>query len=97
MPGGRKKRDREETYWEIELTPGLRLALLEILRGNKKGKITQATSKLIENQVLAAREVDMPLPVGGLDWSDLEDEAARQGVGVLDILFDVAHGGRAAE
>lgn len=79
--------DDADSYYEVELTPSLRLRLLDLLRGKK---VTGATVKMIENQVLCAREIDMPLVVAGFDWSDLEAEAERQGCSPADVLWDRA-------
>lgn len=80
-----RETDDKQSYFEVELTPRLRKALLNLIRG---GEINEATLKLIETQVMCAREVDMALPAGMFDWNEIEAEAARQGVLITDIIFD---------
>jgi len=73
-----------DSYWQVDLTPPLRFALLDLVRGKKTPP--SSVLKALETAVMAAREMDLPREV--LDWAELEDEAERQGVDIMDVWFD---------
>lgn len=76
-------------YFEVELTPVQRDALLLLLDG---GHVPAGAVADLAAAVRDARRIDAPLFRERLDWPELEREARRQGVSVIDILWDRAHG-----
>jgi hypothetical protein len=83
------KEDDDSFYYEIELTPRQRYALLDILNQRKRPPV-RVTNSII-HAVAQARHIGTKLLRERLDWKELEREAKRQGCSVVDILFDRAH------
>lgn len=81
---------KDEHYYEVELTPIQRYALLDILNERKLPPV-RITNSII-NAVATGRRIGTKLIRERLNWSELEGEARRQGVSVIDILFDRAKG-----
>lgn len=77
----------DDHYFEVDLTPVQRLGLIDILQG-RGARIPPNLRKEIETAVLDARRFEGKLNRARLDWSGVEAEASRQGVGIVDILWD---------
>ena len=82
--------DDEDHFFEVELTPALRLALLDLITGKRKPRV-QVLKSLLE-AVGKARRMDGPLLTDKLGWEEIEREAKRQGCSVPDLIFDRARG-----
>ena len=82
-----------EFYYEVELLPKQRQALLDILRVRLKGATAanRAFFLGIETELLGCRRMNMPLIRERLPWAELEREAGRQGCTVVDLIYDLAH------
>lgn len=79
------RNEPQDHYFEVELTPSQRAALLLLLEGKA---ITVRTRNVIEDAVRDSRRVDMRLSRERLDWGGVEAEARRQGCSIADIIFD---------
>ena len=86
----KKVEDPPEFYYEAELLPRQRLALLDLIRTRLKGATAanRAFFQSIETELLGCRRVNMPLVRAHLPWAELEVEARRQGCSVFDLLWD---------
>jgi hypothetical protein len=76
--------ENPQSYWQVDLEGNLKYALLDLIRDRKKPPTS--VLKALETAVMAAREMDLPREM--LDWAELEDEAERQGVDIMDVWFD---------
>lgn len=90
-----KKRDPADHYFEVELTPRQRDALLAVVRrGPHFEGLGRVESDELREALKSPRRVEGTLFREKLPWDDLEAEAERQGCSVVDVFFDRA--GRAA-
>lgn len=74
-------------YYEIEMPPMLRLALLDVIRGKQ---VRYQARVALERLVMEARRVDRPFSRARLPWDEIEKEAQRQGIGPADVIWDRA-------
>jgi len=84
-PGSRKRTDEPETTIQIEVPSSLFGSLRDLLEGKA---IMPMRRRELQGCLLYAREVS--LPEAHLDFAELEREAERQGVSVVDVLWDKA-------
>jgi hypothetical protein len=78
---------------EIELTVAQWKFLSDVAhreRSRPKAKAARALWASIERELQLARRMEGER--ARLPWRELEAEARRQGVSVIDVLFDRAHG-----
>ena len=74
-------------YYEVELTPMLRFALLDLCRGRR---VRSDVLRALEMLTLEARKINRPFSRARLPWQEIEEEAARQGISVADVIWDRA-------
>jgi hypothetical protein len=77
----------DEAYYEIEVTPMLRFALLDLIRGRR---VRSDVLRVLEMLTLEARKIHRPFSRARLPWIEVEEEAARQGIGPADVIWDRA-------
>lgn len=80
----------QEHYFEVEITPKQKFALLALVRARMKeaSKAQSAFWRGLETTLVSSRRFDGRLLDAHLDWADLEAEAERQGVSAADVLWD---------
>lgn len=86
-PGADPPPDPPDFYYEIEVPPMLRLALLDVLRGRN---VRHQARIALERMVMEARRVDRPFSRARLPWQEIEEEAKRQGISPADVIWDRA-------
>lgn len=75
-------------HYEVTLLPAQRALLIRALKGARPTTLERQTViRLLEG---APRKPGPPLPQAALPWDEIEREAARQGCGPVDVIWDRA-------
>lgn len=86
----KEKPEPEKHYFEIEVDPAQRIALLDLIRWRLRQTSTTAALsaflKRLETEVLCARKMDMPLVRERLPWS----LARERGCSEVELFEDLA-------